>query len=267
MSGKFIIPMLSILFGFCWAQGHEFQEMTEEIFLSDTTSLSSAPHDEVETPNFYTFNYRQLIVPGVLTGVGIIGIWEFSSIKDHIHNNWSVANGYKKLTFDNYLQYAPIPFYLGLGFIPGVRHRSDWQGRLMAGVSAYAVMTILTNTMKYSFRQKRPDSSSRNSFPSGHTATVFTGAELMRIEYGNWIGMTGYFVAGVVAALRIYNDRHWLNDVLAGAGIGILSARIGYWLLPWERKLFKLDRKNKKISIVCLPQMGYSNGFALSIDF
>jgi membrane-associated phospholipid phosphatase len=34
----------------------------------------------------------------------------------------------------------------------------------------------------------------------------------------------------------MYNERHWLNDVLAGAGIGILSAKAAYWLLPWERR-------------------------------
>lgn len=47
--------------------------------------------------------------------------------------------------------------------------------------------------------------------------------------------------------LTLYNNRHWLNDVLAGAGFGILSARIGYWLLPINKRLFKLDKKDTAI--------------------
>ena len=67
----------------------------------------------------------------------------------------------------------------------------------------------------------------------------------MRIEYGPWVGAAGYTVALGVAFLRVYNERHWTNDVIAGAGIGILSAHVGYWLLPlerrWLRGLFKND--------------------------
>lgn len=254
---------------------HKFSTETEILDIAtneticDTSSnvnISNLNLLNFQKQDFYKFRPQQLILPGILLGVGIVGIWSFDGLKNHIHNNWSIVKYEKKVTIDNYLQYSHIPFYIGLGFIPGVPHRSEWRERLMAGVSAYGVMTILTNIMKYSFKVKRPDSSSRNSFPSGHTATAFTGAELMRIEYGNWIGLAGYLVAGTVAALRIYNDRHWLSDVLGGAGIGILSARIGYWLVPWERKLFKLDKKNN-LSVVAMPLVGSSNGIALMIDF
>ena len=78
------------------------------------------------------------------------------------------------------------------------------------------------------------------SFPSGHTATAFTGAELVRSEYGLGIGIAAYGVAAGVALLRLYNERHWVGDVLFGAGIGILSARIGYWMLPLWQKWLKI---------------------------
>ena len=50
-----------------------------------------------------------------------------------------------------------------------------------------------------------------NSFPSGHTANAFCGAELMRIEYGNWVGLAGYAVAVTTGVMRMYNERHWWN--------------------------------------------------------
>ncbi|MBQ1177891.1 MAG: phosphatase PAP2 family protein, partial [Bacteroidaceae bacterium] len=77
-------------------------------------------------------------------------------------------------------------------------------------------------------------------FPSGHTATTFMGAELVRIEYGDehpWLAAGAYTLATAVGVLRVYNDRHWFTDVFAGAGVGILSARIGYWLLPYTRQV------------------------------
>ena len=47
------------------------------------------------------------------------------------------------------------------------------------------------------------------------------------IEYGGGSGAGAYAVAAGVGFMRMYNGRHWLHDVVAGAGVGILSARIG----------------------------------------
>ncbi len=91
------------------------------------------------------------------------------------------------------------------------------------------------------------------------------GAELVRMEYGNKIyGWSAYAIAGSVAFLRIYNNRHWLNDVIAGAGVGILSARIGYWLLPLNQKIFKLN--NSQRLITAIPTYDYQNhGFGIAL--
>ncbi|MBQ7664284.1 MAG: phosphatase PAP2 family protein, partial [Bacteroidaceae bacterium] len=59
-------------------------------------------------------------------------------------------------------------------------------------------------------------------------------------------------IATGTALLRMANNKHWVNDVLAGAGIGILSAKVGMWLLPWERRLLGWD-KNKKGNLAVVP--------------
>ena len=90
------------------------------------------------------------------------------------------------------------------------------------------------------------------SFPSGHTATAFMGAEFLRKEYWDvspWIGVAGYAVAAGTGFFRMYNNRHWLTDVLTGAGIGILSTQAAYWLYPTITKTFFRKRyKNIFIS-------------------
>ena len=233
----------------------------------DTIPICQIEPTHTINNNHYKFNFKQLITPIVLLTTGTVGVWSYNGFKNYIRENYSIVKHGNKIKLDNYIQYLPIPFYIGLGFIPGIKHRNEWRERLMAGTSAYAVMAVISNVMKVSFREKRPDSSKRNSYPSGHSATAFTGAELLRIEYGNWVGLAGYIIASTVGALRIYNDRHWINDIFGGAAIGILSAKIGYWLLPWEKKLFKMDKRAPKASVAVVPLIGEITGISCGIEF
>lgn len=185
------------------------------------------------------FRPVQLIVPSTLIAVGSVGVtggW-FCSVKEDVRDGFQKLSGGKRIKVDDYLQYLPLAAHLGLGSI-GVKHRHSFRERFAAAATASATMAAMVNTVKYTVCESRPGSSAPGSFPSGHTATAFMGAELVRSEYGNAIGAGAYTIATGIAVMRLYNDRHWLNDVIAGAGMGILSARIGYWLLPWERRLF-----------------------------
>ena len=70
-------------------------------------------------------------------------------------------------------------------------------------------------------------------FPSGHTANAFRGAELLRREMSGrhpWLQWSGYLVAGLVAGSRLMRNEHHLSEVVAGAGLGILSTSITYGL-------------------------------------
>src|SRR5690606_29011205 len=104
---------------------------------------------------------------------------------------------------------------------------------------------------------QRPDITAYNSFPSGHTATAFAGAEFLLQEYKDksiWYGISGYVVATGTGLMRIYNNRHWLTDVAAGAGIGILSTKIAYWVYPFlKNKIFKDKKSEKQISAMVMP--------------
>lgn len=188
------------------------------------------------------FHARQLIAPGVLLAGGVTGVysqWYKEKVNIPIRGYAQELSGGQRLHFDDWIQYAPVVTFAGLGF--GVRSDHDFAERLCITATAYAVQGILTNAIKYTVREQRPDSEARNSFPSGHSATAFMGAELVRREYGGWWGAGAYAVAATTALMRVYNDRHWSNDLLGGAAIGILSADIGFWLMPLERRWFHLD--------------------------
>ena len=106
---------------------------------------------------------------------------------------------------------------------------------------AHLSLGILSGGMKELIDSPRPNGAGNNSFPSGHTDLVFTGAELVRMEYGWGWGAGAYAVAATVGMMRLYNNWHWASDVIFGAGLGILCAHIGGWLLEPTKQLFGIQ--------------------------
>ncbi|MBR6721282.1 MAG: phosphatase PAP2 family protein [Alistipes sp.] len=195
--------------------------------------------------NTTRFRPRQLIAPVTLFTVGAVGVGVNSPMYDLNRSVRDAMNEWRGdcyMHFDDYLQYCPVALYLGLAATPA-RSKHTFAERVCVAAVTYISVTALTNALKYSICSLRPDGSARNSFPSGHTATAFAGAELVRSEYGWGYGLAAYLMASTVGFMRVYNNRHWVNDVLGGAAVGIISARIGYWLLPLSRKIFHLKSK------------------------
>lgn len=204
---------------------------------------------EINQTHSTRFRPKQLIVPASLVAIGALGV----GVKAPLHGvNVSIRDGIydlsqgRKLHFDDYVQYAPVAFYLTLDFMGAEAKHSFGERVAVAGVT-YIAVSALSQGIKHIAREPRPDTGTRNSFPSGHTATAFAGAELVRSEYGWGAGVGAYAIAATVGFMRMYNDRHWFNDVVAGAGFGILSARIGYWLLPLNRHIFHIPRKGQAV--------------------
>lgn len=194
----------------------------------DTLSCYQAHH----------FGFGQLAVPvscitaaSVITSTSLHGQWDKpirNSIQKDNHKWW---HG------DNYLQYLPVATPVLLN-VCGVKGKHDLKSLLTMTAASSIVTAIFVNGTKYTARVERPYGDDFNSFPSGHTATAFMGAEILRREYGKdypLIAIASYGVAATVGFFRMYNDNHWFSDALAGAGIGILSASIAYWLTPYLR--------------------------------
>ena len=188
---------------------------------TDSTALHSS-----------AFRPAQLIVPGVLTVSGI-GIHCFGhEAIDVPVNNWAQQwrGDRPELGFDNYIQYVPIVMDLGLGLL-GARAEHGFVDRLIEGSIGCLTLGVLSWGCKAIIESPRPNGVDNRSFPSGHTDWVFIGAELVRLEYGWDWGIPAYLIATTVAVMRNYNNWHWLSDCLFGAGLGILTANIGRWLL------------------------------------
>ncbi|WPR70160.1 phosphatase PAP2 family protein [Flavobacterium sp. NG2] len=209
------------------------------------------------------FNYKQLILPVGLMSYGLIGIESDalksinSEIKEEVNENID-----KKITIDDFAQYAPALTVYALNNL-GLQGKHNLRDRSIIVATSYLLLSATVLPLKTITKVERPDGSSNNSFPSGHTATAFAGAEFLWQEYKDvsiWYGISGYLVAAGTGAFRIYNDRHWFTDVAMGAGIGILSTKVAYWTFPYINKL--LQKKNKNNSGMISP---FYNGTQLGV--
>ncbi len=93
---------------------------------------------------------------------------------------------------------------------------------LMAKATTYS--SLMITVMKYSIREKRPDGSARNSFPSGHATTIFAFAGIIGIEHEWYYAVPAYAVGAFVNYSRLNDNKHYLKDVLAGTTIGLAYA-------------------------------------------
>lgn len=219
--------------------------------------------------NPYKFKPIQLIVPVTLISVGIIGLesdwlkYQNREIREELQENIN-----RKFTIDDFTQYAPMVATYGLNAC-GIKGKHDYVDLTIILGTAYVLMGSTVYVIKNSTKVERPDRSAKNSFPSGHTATAFIGAELLRREYWDvspWIGVAGYAVAAGTGFFRMYNNRHWLTDVIAGAGIGILSVQAAYWLYPAISKKFFHKRYLRNAYL--FPYISeYNKGLSCTIIF
>jgi PAP2 superfamily len=203
----------------------------------------------------------QLFVPATLITYGLIAQGKNSLHQLDISTRNQVVSKYKNpfTKIDNYTQWAPAVAVYALN-AAGVKGKNNLRDRTMLYAISNIISTGISYTIKHTAKVERPDGSSKNSFPSGHTTTAFAAAEFLRQEYKEvspWYGVAGYAIAATSGALRVYNNRHWVSDVVAGAGFGILSTKIAYWIYPTiKQKLFK----NKSTHAMILPYYQHNGG-------
>ena len=226
------------------------------IIILQATQFFAQDSTDIPTPLLkkdLKFKYEALIIPATLVGFGVIGL-ESESIKNINNSTRDEIKEHidEKLSIDDFSQYAPFASVYALNAF-GVKGKNNFKDRTIILTTAYLIMGGTVEILKSTSTVERPDGTSSNSFPSGHTATAFMGAEFLYQEYKDvsiWYGISGYAVAAGTGFFRMYNNRHWLTDVAAGAGIGILSTKIAYWVHPFIKETLFKDKKDTNGIIV-----------------
>lgn len=138
-----------------------------------------------------------------------------------------------------------------------------WGGSLV-------INSTITDQLKKSFQRHRPNTGDaynvfdwkngpkiHKSFPSAHTSNAFTTAAVFATVYkeNKWVPPVAYGLATLVGLSRIYDNAHWSSDVLTGAAVGFLSAKLMFHAYEWAGKKFtflpNIGSTYSSISIIC----------------
>jgi membrane-associated phospholipid phosphatase len=206
------------------------------LFGQDIPSLKHLPDSSIkkDLQNEHYLKPGALIIPG--TFLVYAGLKPFvsgiQSLDDTIYSNIKINRPHFHTNAESYLMWAPsASIYLLDAFKVNTKHSFkehlilDAGSIVIAGGVGYAMRLISRDINVYTTHDTK--------FPSGHTANAFRGAEILHQELkheNELLSYSGYLVATGVGVLRLYNKDHLLTEVLAGAGLGILSAKLAYWI-------------------------------------
>jgi len=227
------------------------------IFICISSGYAQTDSIHTEKPKRTKQFLKQQILPLSLITAG--SLLNIGDIKEKIHEHTPMTD----TKLDEYLPYVPaaeIYLFDALGF----EHKNTVFNQTKYLLISEITSISLIHVLKYSIQMTRP-SGGPHSFPSGHSSLAFVHATVLFHEFKDtepWIAYSGFAFATATAYLRMTNNLHWLPDVVAGAGIGMLTANVVYWLEP----LKKVQFGSKKKKIILMPMIGYKS-FSLAGNF
>ncbi len=210
-------------------------------FAQQVDSLDFAKETDSLPSDRQSLKIKKLYVPAGLMLAGVaFGSKGLESLNSEIveERNEHLLNFTSHL--DDFLQFSPIVTAYALDAF-GVKSKTDLGNRTAILLKGEVLTLGSVFVMKSLIHENRPDSSNSQSFPSGHTAQAFAAATFLSEEYKGrfpWMPYAAYGVASTVGVFRMVNNKHYISDVLFGAGLGILSMKVAYWThqYKWNKK-------------------------------
>jgi membrane-associated phospholipid phosphatase len=233
---------------------------------AQNTQLNHKYSDSVSSIQFNTLSFKNerikpisFIIPASMVAYGVWAVNNdyLKKFDQRVNKEIFLNSPHPALRIDDYLQYTPAAVTFGLNAI-GIKGKHKMIDAGAIYLMSNAIMSGIVVSIKKTTPVMRPDMSNNNSFPSGHTAAAFVSAEFLLREYidvSPWIGIAGYGAAFLTGYLRMYNNKHWFSDVVAGAGIGVISTKLAYLLYNQIKPRLL---KNKGKNTIILPS--YQNG-------
>lgn len=186
------------------------------------------------------FRIRETILPVALLAYGSSKpiVSAISRLDHDIRDHIAVRNLNVSYRADDWLQWAPSASIYALD-AAGVKTKHRFKDHLLLDAGSIIITGGAGFVMRKVSEQIKGFDIVDTQFPSGHTANAFRGAELFRQEMSGrhqLLQWSGYLVAGLIAGSRLMRGEHYLSEVVAGAGLGILSTKITYGLFHRIRR-------------------------------
>lgn len=202
------------------------------LFLISQIQLFSQESDTIPANDNHIDTYKSIVIPLSLISAGlIINKSQFerdvnSDMRDAVGKDYHFA-------IDDYLIHAPILEIL-IADIAGAKSKNHWFDQSKFLLFSNLLSSGTTLALKKITHKSRPEGA-HDSFPSGHTTGAFTNASVLFNEFNETeplLAYSGFVFATTTGTFRMLNNKHWLSDVLVGAGIGIISTEIIYYFEP-----------------------------------
>ncbi len=209
------------------------------IYLSSGQTADDTYNKKIPEQDSSDFRLKNQLVPISLISGGLL--IEALGCKQEMQEWFPRTN----TNVDDYIQYAPIAL-LYTSDLFGVKHRNNVFNQTKYLFISELATSLITGSLKRLTHSTRPNGDPL-SFPSGHTSQAFTGATVLYQETKDYclpLAYSGYLFSTATGILRVTNNKHWVSDVLAGAGIGILVTNLVYYFEPlknWDP--FRLNGK------------------------
>ena len=194
---------------------------------------------------------KRSIVPISLIGTGLIINYSSGSIgKENIQDQIQGGLDNFHTSAENFIMFVPtITMYTADLFKADSKNDAFTQTKYLA--IAGITNNLITVGLKYLTDEERPNGEA-HSFPSGHTSNAFVMATVLHHEFidsSPLLAYSGFVFATTTGVLRVMNNKHWVSDVLVGAGIGILVTDLVYRFEPLKNWNPFKDKKNHSLII------------------
>ena len=165
---------------------------------------------------------------------------------------------------DDYIQYAPIlTMYVADIFKVPAKNTVWNQTKFL--IMSEALTSGIVSLLKYTLKIQRPNNGSFNSYPSGHTSQAFVASQVLYNEFketNKLIAYSGFLFSIPTGTLRIVNNRHWVPDVLLGAGIAMLVTNTIYYFEPLKNwNPFKNKKRKTEMGFIPTFNQDYIGGY------
>lgn len=136
-----------------------------------------------------------------------------------LYSNADTAHSYKMAK-----RGTEVMYLINAAAIGTVALKQDKVGALQYVETMLSSALIQVVGKEVTHRQ-RPNGSDHKSLPSGHASSSFAPAAFLYYRYGAEYGVPAFIAATFVSYTRVEARKHYVTDVLAGAAVGILSAK------------------------------------------
>ena len=205
---------------------------------------------------------KQWLGFGAVTGAGLLAYTQDERIQEYFTNHQSAAaDNLSKYIFEPFGRFSPV--LIGSLYLTGrLAKNNRLAGTSLTAAKSLVVSSLIGGAVKQLTHRHRPYQDDipdhanwdgpfsdihYNSFPSGHSLSAFSMATVFAMEYRStvWVPALAYTLAAGTAVSRLYDNKHWVSDVVIGSALGFVAGRF----------MWKQSQGNQK-KIQVLPSAG-----------